>query len=87
MIEIFVYLQHFQTQVEIFKEHINTGISSSHNTGFAECLHPIIPIFFHGTITGYPNVRVYMKLTIPFTDFQDTILNTDREVNGYRRKC
>ena len=40
MIEIFEYLQHFQRQVEIFKGHVNTGISSSHNTGFAECLHP-----------------------------------------------
>ena len=41
MIEIFEYLQHFQRQVEIFKGHVNTGISSSHNTGFAECLHLI----------------------------------------------
>lgn len=39
MIEIFEYLQHFQRQVEIFKKHVNTGISSFHNTGFAECLH------------------------------------------------
>ena len=38
MIEIFEYLQHFQRQVEIFKKHVNTGISSFHNTGFAECL-------------------------------------------------
>ena len=38
MIEIFEYLQHFQRQVEIFKKHVNIGISSFHNTGFAECL-------------------------------------------------
>ena len=38
MIEIFEYLQHFQRQVEILKKHVNTGISSFHNTGFAECL-------------------------------------------------
>ena len=50
MIEIFEYLQHFQRQVEIFKKHVNTGISSFHNTGFAECL-PYIKkgiIYFDG---------------------------------------
>ena len=61
MIEIFEYLQHFQRQVEIFKEHVNTGISSSHNTGFAECLRiDGLKGFPEAIQSVYPNTSVQL---------------------------
>ena len=58
MIGIFEYLQHFQhfqRQVEIFKKHVNTGISSFHNTGFAECLrNSIAGKYLEGTADPCP---------------------------------
>ena len=70
MIEIFEYLQHFQRQVEIFKKHVNTGISSFHNTGFAECLQPI---------KREKDLQLLFKLT-----WFATIFDVNAEVNNGR---
>lgn len=87
MIEIFEYLQHFQTQVEIFKEHKIQALAVLTIRGL---LNAYIQSYLYFSTEQSPAIlqRPNLYETYdPFTNFQDTMLNTDRGVNGYHQKC
>ena len=72
----------------MFKDSLLMGISKLFSSYSDENSvdNPIMPMFFNGTTTGYLLPNLY-ETDYSFTDFQDTILNTDRGVNGYHRMC